>query len=91
MDTEQQNITEILLKWDRVIELQEKLIEKLELQKKALMQKLLKPKEDWKPVPLKEILRERKTYSTKGQEYTHVTLSKQGICDKTEQYERDFW
>lgn len=90
LDTEQQNITEILLKWDRVIELQEKLIEKLELQKKALMQKLLKPKEDWKPVPLKEILRERKTYSTKGQEYTHVTLSKQGICDKTEQYERDF-
>ena len=89
-DTEQQKITEILLKWDRAIELQEKLIEKLELQKKALMQKLLKPKENWKPVPLKKILRERKTYSTKGQEYIHVTLSKQGICDKTEQYERDF-
>ena len=87
---EQNRIAEILLKWDKVIELQEKLIEKLELQKKALMQKLLKPKEEWKPVPLKKILKERKTYSTKGQEYIHVTLSKQGICDKTDQYERDF-
>ena len=87
---EQNRIAEILLKWDKVIELQEKLIEKLELQKKALMQKLLKPKKEWKPVPLKKILKERKTYSTKGQEYIHVTLSKQGICDKTDQYERDF-
>lgn len=87
---EQNRIAEILLKWDKVIELQEKLIEKLELQKKALMQKLLRPKEEWKPVPLKKILKERKTYSTKGQEYIHVTLSKQGICDKTDQYERDF-
>lgn len=89
-NAEQQQIIDMLLKWDKVIELQEKLIEKLELQKKALMQKLLKPKEEWKPVPLKKILKERKTYSTKGQEYIHVTLSKQGICDKTDQYERDF-
>lgn len=88
--TEQQKITDIFLKWDKVIQLQEKLIEKLELQKKALMQRLLKPKKDWKPVCLKKILKERKLYSTKDKEYVHVTLSKQGICDKTEQYERDF-
>lgn len=88
--TEQQKITDILLKWDKVIQLQEKLIEKLELQKKALMQRLLKPKKDWKSVCLKKILKERKLYSTKDKEYVHVTLSKQGICDKTEQYERDF-
>lgn len=88
--TEQQRIADILSKWDEAVVLQEKLIEKLELQKKALMQKLLTPKEGWKPVPLKKILKERKTYSIKGQDYTHVTLSKQGVCDKTEQYERDF-
>lgn len=87
---EQQRIADILSKWDEAVSLQEKLIEKLELQKKALMQKLLTPKEGWEPVPLKKILKERKTYSIKGQEYTHVTLSKQGVCDKTEQYERDF-
>lgn len=87
---EQERIADILSKWDEAVTLQTKLIEKLELQKKALMQKLLTPKEGWKPVPLKKILKERKTYSIKGQEYTHVTLSKQGVCDKTEQYERDF-
>lgn len=44
---EQQQITEILLKWDKAIELQEKLIEKLELQKKALMQKIFIPTKQW--------------------------------------------
>lgn len=52
---EQQRIADILSKWDEAIELQEKLIEKLELQKKALMQRLLTPKEDWKKVNLGEI------------------------------------
>lgn len=87
---EQQRITDILSKWDEAIKLQEKLIEKLELQKKALMQRLLTPKKDWMSISLKKILRERKTYSAKDKGYTHVTLSKEGVCDKTDQYERDF-
>lgn len=45
---EQQEIAGILSKWDEAVSLQEKMIEKLELQKKALMQKLLKPKKGWK-------------------------------------------
>jgi type I restriction enzyme S subunit len=45
---EQNKIVKILAKWDEAIELQERLIEKLEMQKKGLMQKLLKPKKDWK-------------------------------------------
>jgi len=44
---EQKKITDVLMKWDEAIALQEKLIEKLEVQKKALMQRLLTPKEDW--------------------------------------------
>lgn len=52
---EQNRIAEILSKWDEAIELQEKLIEKLDLKKKALMQRLLTPKEDWKKVNLGEI------------------------------------
>ena len=60
------------------------------MQKKALTQRVLIPQSDWKLIPLKKILRERKSYSKKGQEYMHVTLSKQGVCDKTDQYERDF-
>jgi len=45
--SEQQKIAKILTKWDDAIELQERLVEKLELRKKALMQRLLKPKKDW--------------------------------------------
>ncbi|SHK56038.1 restriction endonuclease subunit S [Anaerotignum lactatifermentans] len=57
---EQNRIAEILSKWDKVIELQEKLIEKLELQKKALMQRLLTPKEGWKKVKLESVIRKQK-------------------------------
>lgn len=57
---EQQRIADILSKWDEAIELQEKLIEKLELQKKALMQRLLTPKEDWEKVKLGSVIRKQK-------------------------------
>lgn len=52
---EQQRIADILSKWDEAIVLQEKLIEKLEVQKKALMQRLLAPKEGWKKIRFKDI------------------------------------
>jgi type I restriction enzyme S subunit len=52
---EQQKIAKILAKWDEAIVLQESLIEKLELQKKALMQKLLKPKKDWTTIKIADI------------------------------------
>ena len=45
---EQSRIAEILMQWDKAIELQEKYIKQLELRKKALMQRLLTPKEGWK-------------------------------------------
>lgn len=89
-EIEQKKISEILIKWDKVIDLQETLIIKLETQRKALMQRMTQPKNDWISVSLKKILKERKSYSEKGLEYPHVTLSKEGICDKTEQYNRDF-
>lgn len=41
-------------------------------------------------VPLSDILIERKKYSEKGLEYPHVTLSKDGIFDKGNRYNRDF-
>lgn len=88
--TEQAKIAEILMKWDEAIEAQEQLINKLEIRKKALMQKLTTPEPSWIKISLKEILKERKTYSTKNTEYTHVTLSKEGVVDKTDQYNRDF-
>lgn len=49
---EQSRIAEILTQWDKAIELQEKYIKQLELRKKALMQRLLTPKEGWTCKPL---------------------------------------
>lgn len=49
---EQSRIAEILMQWDKAIELQEKYIKQLELRKKALMQRLLTPKEGWTCKPL---------------------------------------
>lgn len=93
---EQQKIAAILTTQDKVIELKEKrLAEKLR-QKKYLMQQLLTGKKRlpgfniaWKKTKLKNILHERKTYSPKGLEYPHVTLSTEGIFPKSDRYDRD--
>jgi len=94
--TEQQKIAEILTSCDRVIELKEKLLAEKRQQKKYLMQQLLTGKkrlngytDEWKTVKLKNVLKERKTYSRKGMKYPHVTLSTEGIYPKNERYDRD--
>lgn len=76
---EQQRIADILSKWDEAVSLQEKLIEKLELQKKALMQKLLTPKEGWEPVPLKNILKEISIKTKINNQYDVISSTKQGL------------
>lgn len=93
---EQEKIAEILSAQDKLIELKEKLIEEKKKQKKALMQQLLTGKKrlpgfdsEWVPIKLKSLLKERKTYSQKGLEYPHVTLSTDGIYAKSERYDRD--
>lgn len=93
---ERAQIAAILTTQDKVIELKEKrLAEKLR-QKKYLMQQLLTGKKRlpgfniaWKKTKLKNILHERKTYSPKGLEYPHVTLSTEGIFPKSDRYDRD--
>lgn len=93
---EQQKIAAILTTQDRVIELKEKRLAEKQRQKKYLMQQLLTGKKrlpgfsgEWKKTKLKNILYERKTYSPKGLEYPHVTLSAEGIFPKSERYNRD--
>ena len=93
---EQQNIAAVLMTQDKIIELKEKLLAEKQHQKKYLMQQLLTGKKrlpgfggEWKKVKLRAILRERKTYSPKGLEYPHVTLSTEGILPKSERYDRD--
>ena len=95
-DPEQKKIAEILTAQDKVIELKEKRLAEKQRQKKCLMQQLLTGKKrlpgfdgEWKKVKLKKLLKERKTYSPKGAEYPHVTLSTEGIYAKSERYDRD--
>lgn len=95
-DVEQKKIAEILTAQDKVIELKEKRLAEKQRQKKYLMQQLLTGKKrlkgfngEWKKTPLKKLLKERKTYSPKGAEYPHVTLSTEGIYAKSDRYDRD--
>lgn len=85
---EQIKIANFLSLLDKKIELQTEKIEDLKLYKKGLLEKQFN--ENYQEVSLKNILNERKEYSEKGLEYPHVTLSKDGIYDKGERYNRDF-
>ena len=93
---ERAKIATILTTQDRVIELKEKRLAEKQRQKKYLMQQLLSGKKrlpgfsgEWEKAKLKSILHERKTYSPKGLDYPHVTLSTEGIFPKSERYDRD--
>lgn len=94
--SEQNKIAEILSVQDKLIELKEKLIEEKKRQKKALTQQLITGNKrlpgfsgKWNYVKLNTLLKERKSYSPKGLEYPHVTLSTEGIYAKSERYDRD--
>ncbi len=94
---EQQKIVEVLETWDQAIQLTRKLIEQKELQKKYLMQRLLTGRtrlkgftEKWLKLSLSDILKERNTYQTKGAEFPHLSLTKEGVAPKTARYNRDF-
>lgn len=52
---EQERIAQILSKWDKAIELQEQLIERLEIQKIAIFQKSLVPNDTWESISLGNI------------------------------------
>ena len=94
--SEQASILQILNLQDRIIQLKEDMIEGKRRQKNALMQQLLTGKKrvpgfrgEWKLIKLKKLLKERKTYSQKGLNYPHATLSIDGIYAKTERYDRE--
>ena len=86
---EQKRISDTLELLDKKIELQTKKIEDLKLFKKGFIEFEFS-NSNYNEINLKEILKERKAYSEKGLEFPHVTLSKDGIYDKTDRYNRDF-
>ena len=85
---EQEKIGLFLSLIDKKIELQSKKIISLTQIKNGILESELN--KDYPLVNLRKILKERKLYSEKGLEYPHVTLSKDGIFDKGDRYNRDF-
>ena len=85
---EQKKISSFLSVLDERIQVQNKIIEDLNKLKKSLIDDKFTNTEF--SISLKEVLIERKSYSEKGLEYEHVTLSKDGIIPKGERYDRDF-
>ncbi|PKM73490.1 MAG: hypothetical protein CVU91_04165 [Firmicutes bacterium HGW-Firmicutes-16] len=86
---EQHDISEVLSKWVEAVSLQKKLIEKLELQKKALIQKLLTPKKGWNPVSLGEILKEASTKTEIINQYPTISSTKKGLFLQSEYFDKD--
>lgn len=89
-DAEQSKIAEILMKWDKAIELQEKTIEKLHTKRDAVVQRVIKKKEGWHKEILSNILVERTEFATKEDGYPHASLTMDGVTQKTDRYNRDF-
>lgn len=87
---EQEKIAEILMKWDKAIELQEKTIEKLHTKRDAVVQRVIKKKEGWHKEILSNILVERTEFATKEDGYPHASLTMDGVTQKTDRYNRDF-
>lgn len=85
---EQISISGLIKKINIRIMTQNKIIEDLNKLKKSLIEDNFANTKF--SVSLKEVLKERKSYSEKGLEYEHVTLSKDGIIPKGERYDRDF-
>ena len=87
-------VSHFLSKIDQRIETQSKIIEDLELVKKSISNTVFGDKsvvkKSWKTIKLSTILKERKTYDIKESIYPHATLSKEGISEKTDRYNRDF-
>ena len=94
---EQKRIADILSTFDDLIENLNKLIEKKEIYKKGVMQRVLTGEvrfngftDEWETMPLCKILEERKTFQPKDGNLEHVSLTKEGVVPKSERYERDF-
>lgn len=93
--TEQQKIVEILSVWDKAIETQTQLIEKLELRKKGLMQQLLTGKKrlpgfggEWKEVRLGELFIERNEINRVNLPLLSITADR-GVILQAESDKRD--
>ncbi len=84
--SEQQKITEILMKWNEAVDLQEKLIVSLEKKRTALMQNLIAPKKGWGKVKVGFVLEESYEVTRTLDEYPTISSTKNGLF-----FQKDFF
>ncbi|PGS67592.1 restriction endonuclease subunit S [Bacillus thuringiensis] len=98
---EQERITDFFTRFDNMFSLQQQELITLKQIKQGFLQKVFSREirfkdesgndfPDWEGNTLSKILKERKLYAQKGEEYPHASLSKEGVTLKTDRYDRDF-
>ena len=85
---EQSRISEILMKWDKAIELQEKVIEKQASLFKHYIQLLLLPKTGWMRVSLGRVIAEKDNKTTENNQYQVLSSTKKGLFAQKEYFEK---
>ncbi len=89
---EQEKIEHFLSLLNERIKKQQRLVEALKSYKRGVIERIFSDDNcrTWKRIKLSEILSERKEYCEKDGTFVHATLSKDGVSEKTDRYDRDF-
>lgn len=89
---EQKKIAAFMNLLERRIDAQRCLVEALKSYKRGVIERIFSDDNcrTWKRIKLSEILSERKEYCEKDGTFVHATLSKDGVSEKTDRYDRDF-
>lgn len=85
---EQQHISEILSKWDEAVSLNTKLIDYLEQQKRAYMQKLLSENKNWTKVKIGSLIEEVSKRNTIECTNIKSVSNKYGFINQDEQFSK---
>ena len=85
---EQQKIAEILNKWDELIATQRKLINILEFKRQGLIQRLLKPKNNWKETKIGYIVKEISFKNNDNCNNVMSVSNKYGFIKQEEQFSK---
>lgn len=85
---EQEKIAEILMKWDKAIELQESLIEKVANKQNAIVLKILDPNKNFQRVSLGDILIERSVRTKENNQHIVLSSTKQGLFTQCDFFEK---
>lgn len=86
--TEQEKIAEILMKWDKAIELQEKYVEKLIIRKDKTIQELIKAQKNWIKTTLSTVLIEKSERTKINNQHQVLSSTKIGLVAQSDYFDK---